>query len=694
MSDDIIKDVVTSVAREAVEDVMKKSKQELPLPPSLEKYIKDLERFNKLRHQYARTGPNILAPIQRALLTLDPAGNILNLNKIVPSQSFLGVNFIYEDWKVGRLGLEQFPFEEILQDLDNEQITFEKELESLKSKLITTLKETEREQLEFAIWVKQSELVGSQQIEKEILSAMDSREALFGLGSRDRLEMSWFDKALREDPSSIYAPYSQQLGSADEIIDKVHRALNPIRIPFGRPPFGGTPLNIPYDELQAYYGDLNQASANNVAMIETLKAQLDMLQRAQNGEINSPYIQHVTDNLVRVIPNYIGKLESQVNQIDEYLNHSVFSKLEQSVKESDISTSSNLIDTVNPFFENFMQNGGLQLPEGMSYEQFELFTEDMRSLLEMYDLIPGKMQEITVSSRAATEAMRIFEMAGYQAGAAIVGNLRQMIMTGEDVEDMLARLQEHLIGIILNAALTPLQQELSGMLGGLFGGNDAKVPNATAQAANIAGGLFDQTCCCHPLGIPTVAADPAAIGNVEIMKEGGGVFSNITSMFSKLFTDLLPNIFGIFKNLFSSLFGGIGNLLGSIFGALFADGAAFQNGNVMPFARGGVVRMPTLFPMAGGRRGLMGEAGPEAILPLRRGRGGRLGVEASGGAVNVNIHNNVGAHVQTRERRNAHGGMDIDVMIDEAVGRNIARGGMTAKALETRFGLRPATFGR
>mgnify|MGYP001572993756 CR=1 FL=1 len=36
-----------------------------------------------------------------------------------------------------------------------------------------------------------------------------------------------------------------------------------------------------------------------------------------------------------------------------------------------------------------------------------------------------------------------------------------------------------------------------------------------------------------------------------------------------------------------------------------------------------------MFPFSLGI-GLMGESGPEAILPLRRGRGGRLGVETSG----------------------------------------------------------------
>jgi hypothetical protein len=61
----------------------------------------------------------------------------------------------------------------------------------------------------------------------------------------------------------------------------------------------------------------------------------------------------------------------------------------------------------------------------------------------------------------------------------------------------------------------------------------------------------------------------------------------------------------------------------------FANGAAFRAGNVIPFAAGGMVSSPTMFPMSGGRSGLMGEAGPEAIMPLRRGKDGRLGVQMS-----------------------------------------------------------------
>jgi tape measure domain-containing protein len=111
-----------------------------------------------------------------------------------------------------------------------------------------------------------------------------------------------------------------------------------------------------------------------------------------------------------------------------------------------------------------------------------------------------------------------------------------------------------------------------------------------------------------------------------------------------------------------SMFKGLGNLFGG--GSLAADrafadlgpgsalnttgdlpkganGLVVGKNGIVPFAKGGIVSQPTIFPFKNGI-GLMGEAGEEAVMPLRRGRDGRLGVEASGAGVG-NIVVNVDA---------------------------------------------------
>ncbi len=77
---------------------------------------------------------------------------------------------------------------------------------------------------------------------------------------------------------------------------------------------------------------------------------------------------------------------------------------------------------------------------------------------------------------------------------------------------------------------------------------------------------------------------------------------------------------------------GMGGLMEGIFP--FQNGAAFSQGRVVPFASGGIVSSATAFPMRGAT-GLMGEAGPEAIMPLARGPDGKLGVRGGGGGATV-----------------------------------------------------------
>lgn len=120
-------------------------------------------------------------------------------------------------------------------------------------------------------------------------------------------------------------------------------------------------------------------------------------------------------------------------------------------------------------------------------------------------------------------------------------------------------------------------------------------------------------------------------------------------------------------------------------GAAFANGGVFRNGQVQPFQNGGVVTRPTVFPMRNGT-GLMGEAGPEAILPLKRGPGGKLGVESSGGGTVVNVINNSSGQVETRESQNTNGEKQIDVIIVDRVNKAIREGKMD-RTMNSTFGL-------
>ncbi|MDQ0454279.1 phage tail tape measure protein [Rhizobium paknamense] len=90
----------------------------------------------------------------------------------------------------------------------------------------------------------------------------------------------------------------------------------------------------------------------------------------------------------------------------------------------------------------------------------------------------------------------------------------------------------------------------------------------------------------------------------------------------------------------SSLAGSAVSTLSSGLSSLFAFEKGGVPGSLTAFADGGVVASPTYFGMGGGDVGLMGEAGSEAILPLKRGSDGSLGVAMQGGSgtqVNFNV---------------------------------------------------------
>jgi lambda family phage tail tape measure protein len=143
-----------------------------------------------------------------------------------------------------------------------------------------------------------------------------------------------------------------------------------------------------------------------------------------------------------------------------------------------------------------------------------------------------------------------------------------------------------------------------------------------------------------------------------------------------------------------------GSVVGGEFGGA-ANGAVFDGG-LTKFAKGGaftnsVVNSPTLFKFAKGA-GLMGEAGPEAIMPLHRGTDGSLGVRTggnSGGNVDVVVNNFGSEKATTRETTDSRGNRKIEVIIGDMVASEVSRvGSPVQQSITSNFNNKPALVRR
>ncbi len=157
------------------------------------------------------------------------------------------------------------------------------------------------------------------------------------------------------------------------------------------------------------------------------------------------------------------------------------------------------------------------------------------------------------------------------------------------------------------------------------------------------------------------------------------------------------------SNMYKSM-GGFGGIMSMFTGTPVpsANGNVFSSNGIQAFANGGtftnsIVSEPTLFKFAKGT-GLMGEAGPEAIMPLRRGSDGSLGVVASGssgGNVSVQVINNSNAQATTQETTDSKGNRKIEVVIGDMTAGEISRNGSASqKSIKSTFGLQPQLIRR
>ncbi|HCW0424870.1 TPA: phage tail tape measure protein [Pseudomonas aeruginosa] len=204
--------------------------------------------------------------------------------------------------------------------------------------------------------------------------------------------------------------------------------------------------------------------------------------------------------------------------------------------------------------------------------------------------------------------------------------------------------------------------------------------NIQADAADVASATDDML----TTGFNTASnalADFATTGKFKFRDFASSVINDMARIASQqAATGLLSGVLGAGVSAFSGWMGGSATAGASASGytgnayanwaAAQAHGGAWANG-VQFFANGAaftnsIVSRPTAFGMAGGRTGVMGEAGPEAILPLARGADGSLGVRSVGGGGGTALQVNAPVAVTVEDRSSE--GMELD---QEALQQNM-----------------------
>ena len=193
------------------------------------------------------------------------------------------------------------------------------------------------------------------------------------------------------------------------------------------------------------------------------------------------------------------------------------------------------------------------------------------------------------------------------------------------------------------------------------------VKNNGEEIANVTASWFDRAA--------DALSEFVTTGKLKFKEFARSVLADMAKMIIKsqmlaMFQGL-GNIFGGGKKV-----GTVGDIPGASVTTIAAKGKVFAKNGIVPYAKGGIVNSPTLFPFAKGV-GLMGEAGPEAIVPLKRGRDGKLGVAGGGGTTTVNVSVDAkGTKVEGDSNQSNQLGKLLGAAVKEELARQKLPGGL------------------
>lgn len=414
--------------------------------------------------------------------------------------------------------------------------------------------------------------------------------------------------------------------------------------------------------------------------LDELQPRLDKLtEKMKTGELGF-FDKIAFKNLTKEVQDQTKKIEAERNKIKKLLGDMAVPDSPAGVPDgTGIAPAKDTTIPDNPYAETtknlaaFIQkvNDAIQPNKALSVtldEQLASFTNldpAMKAYLQnQINIVKTNEQGSKIIEDLTARQKRLKELLGQTTAGAANQLIKQ---STKDVE-------------ILNQAYEAGEISLNEYLqaqSDLFGKTNEKI-NETKGFMKELGAVFSS------------AFEQAVIDGQKFTGILAGLANDIQRLITRKFiTDpLMKGVDSLIENAADSFGGFIGTKLFS------AKGNVFDASGVKAFATGGVVSGATPFTYGTGSLGVMGEAGPEAILPLSR-IGGDLGVKANIGTptVNVNIHEAAGTRTSVEKNTDASGNISIEVIVEQVesiMGRNIYRGAGIAPTIERRYGLNRA----
>ena len=318
------------------------------------------------------------------------------------------------------------------------------------------------------------------------------------------------------------------------------------------------------------------------------------------------------------------------------------------------------------------------MDEGISLKNYtkslELATEEYRTQITQIGMTKDQIELMNVDTKMTVDLQKQIEQIERSKGA----------LTAETRAEMEGQKKTAVETI---QGLVKIRQESEKTFSG--GANKA-VSTFMENAENI-GKQVETTFSNAFRNMEDAIVQFAITGKASFTNLANGIVADVMRIYTRMaITGLIGKVGGLFGGGMVTDTPYTSNATGVTTPLPEAHGDAFIGGRITAFASGGVVSRPTLFAMAGGA-GLMGEAGPEAIMPLSRGSDGKLGVKASGGGggnVTVNVVNQAsGTEATTRESTDSMGNRQIEVLIANLVNKTISSG-RADQAMKQAYNLR------